>query len=565
MKFRYKLLLSYLLLVITPIIAIGYFAYTSSVQYVKEQTRQNVVGTLKQAHDNVMEKMKVIERVDNQIYLDQSLQQLLHKTYSPYESYQITKESLTPKLDSVLNLASNDMLLDIFVLNSTLPEIYYTKPGDVSPIIGKRFELYRIDRIVNENWYLQFMLAKEQSLWRQVDRDVKYGNVSLLQKLMHFQTVSTIGIMRIAVSMSDLFGDLDYNRNEQDTPKFWVVNDSEGNRIYESSQNPIPEDWQTHPDRYLLEQQPLEGMNWNLAVLVPLQELEKGAHKVRNLTFFICLASFGLLAVISTAVSNYFSKHIKRIVFSLHSFKEGRFSKRIPYSGRDEFAQISIAFNEMAQNIEELIQEVYVGNLRKKEAELEALQAQIKPHFLYNTLSSISRLSRLGETEKLHQMVNGLAAFYRLTLNQGKSMIPIHKEVEQVQAYIDIQKIKQMDRLEVSCDIPFPLLNYDTPKLILQPFVENALEHAMFGDKLHIRILAQQEGSNIVFKIIDNGIGMSKERLREVGDRAEAGYGIRNVDERIRLQFGEAFGVSLHSGLGIGTTVKIVIPAYRES
>lgn len=128
-----------------------------------------------------------------------------------------------------------------------------------------------------------------------------------------------------------------------------------------------------------------------------------------------------------------------------------------------------------------LIQEVYLSNLHKKEAELEILQAQINPHFLYNSFSSINRLAQFGEISKIRSMVSGLAKFYRLTLNEGRTMIPVEKELQHVQTYIDIQKIKYEDHLTFNFDIDQKALGFDTVRLILQPFVENILEHAFYG------------------------------------------------------------------------------------
>ncbi|GIP32089.1 hypothetical protein J2TS4_12990 [Paenibacillus sp. J2TS4] len=560
-------MISYLLLVLIPVVTIGYYAYTTTVQYVKEQTVQNVSGILKQARDNILEKMKVVERVDSQLYLDQSLQQALNRKVEPWSSYQTTLNNVIPRLEAALNLASNDIVLELFLHNDTLPEIYQVRDGQDPLLQGKRYELYHYDRVENLEWVRLSREWRTDPLWKQVDTDMEYGNISLLRKLMDFRTVSPIGMLRVIVKMDDLFGNLNYGGGNEGVPSYLAVMNEQNEPVYESSKNPLPEDWVSRPEHYMQIREPIEGLHWQVMALVPLHELEKGADRVRIVTLLVCLFSFSVIMALGAFVSTYFSKQIRKIVLSLQSFQEGNFAKRISYSGTDEFARISGAFNEMAENIEGLIQEVYISNLRKKEAELEALQTQIKPHFLYNTLSSISRLARLGETEKLHKMVSGLATFYRLTLNQGRSIIPIREEILQVQSYIDIQKTKHVDRLEVSYDIQLSVLNYDTVKLILQPFVENALEHAMFQERLHLRIVAYQEEGTIVMKVIDDGIGMDSEMIRNIFANKDTGigYGIRNVNDRIKLQFGESFGVMLHSGPGIGTTVRIVIPAYSET
>ncbi|WP_314586751.1 sensor histidine kinase [Paenibacillus terrigena] len=564
--FRYKLMASYMLLVIVPVITIGYYAYNTSVQYVKEQTVQNVKSTLKQANDNVERRMKTVEQVDNQLYLDQSLQRALNKRYEPLESYQTVKDKIIPKLESALNLSPNNVVIDLLLHNESLPEIYDTETGEDPLLDGKRYNLIHYHHIEQLDWVRSFDDMPVDSIWMQVGSDSKFGNVSWLRKMMDFQTIKPIGTMRITVKMDDLFGNLNYSDSRDGIPGYFAVINVQNETVYENRSNPLPQHWQSEAEAYMQIHEPIDGTKWRIMALVPLQELEHAAQKVKNVTLLVCLASFLVLVVISAIISNTFSKQISRIVRSLRAFQEGNFAKRVQYSGSDEFAQIAIAFNEMAENIEDLIQEVYISNLQKKEAELDALQAQIKPHFLYNTLSSISRLARLGETEKLHQMVTELAMFYRLTLNQGRSVIPIREEIQQVRSYIGIQKIKHVDRLDVSYDIQFSVLEYDTVKLILQPFVENALEHAMSEEPLHIRIIAYQEEGTIVMKVIDNGVGMSEETVSKIfGSKGQSiGYGIRNVNERIKLQFGESFGITIESELGVGTTVRVVIPLYRE-
>ncbi|WP_152394514.1 sensor histidine kinase [Paenibacillus guangzhouensis] len=566
LPFKYKLLASYMLLVIVPVITIGYYAYYTSVQYVKEQTIQNVKSTLVQAVDNIEGRMKTVELVDNQLYLDQSLQRALNKRYEPLDSYQTVTQKILPKLDSAMNLAPQNVVINLFLHNTTLPEIYDIETEEDPLSRGKRYNLIHYQHIEQLNWVKRFDDMHVDSQWMQVGSDVKFGNVSWLRKMMDFETIKAIGTMQITVKKDELFGNLNYSSSQDGIPGYFAVINNHNETVYENSSNPLPPHWLADTRAYMQIYEPIEGTKYRAVALVPLQELEHAAQKVKNVTLLICLASFLVLMAIGAIVSNTFSKQINRIVRSLRAFQEGNFTKRIPSVGSDEFAQIAIAFNEMAVNIEDLVQEVYISNLQKKEAELDALQAQIKPHFLYNTLSSISRLARLGETEKLHQMVTQLATFYRLTLNRGRSIIPIREEIQQVQSYVVIQKIKHVDRLDVSYDIQFSVMEYDTVKLILQPFVENAVKHAMSEEPLHIRIAAYQEEGTIVMKVSDNGVGMREETMRQIFEYQEQsiGYGIRNVNERIKLQFGESFGVTIESEWGAGTTVRIVIPLYRE-
>ncbi|MFW6030515.1 MAG: sensor histidine kinase, partial [Halanaerobiales bacterium] len=248
------------------------------------------------------------------------------------------------------------------------------------------------------------------------------------------------------------------------------------------------------------------------------------------------------------------------------SFSEGNFHQRIKYQSNDEeFEQITQAFNEMAETIEQLVDEVFISDLDKKDAELQLIQSQVNPHFLYNTLSSISRLGKLGEIEKMHKMIMELAKFYRLSLNQGEIFISIYNEIEQVKSYNNILKIKYGKKFDVTFDINPEILNYRTVKFILQPFVENSLEHAWFKGHLYVRIIAYQEEDHVVLKVIDNGIGMKDDIIKQVLNENEVkrGYGVHNVNERIKLHYGNSYGVEIFSIINGGTTVKITMPVLK--
>lgn len=314
-------------------------------------------------------------------------------------------------------------------------------------------------------------------------------------------------------------------------------------------------------DRALILHETIPNLNWTMEAVIPSSMFDAGADKVRRLTILLCLLSTVVLLVIGVLFSSYFAKRISKIIRLIYSYREGDFHKRIAYDGNDEFGQIAVAFNEMGQNLDEMIRENYITNLRKKEAELEVLQAQINPHFLYNTLSSISRLGKLGKIDQMHEMVLALARFYRLSLNEGKIETTIEKELEHIRAYIGIQSIKYGSRLTVLYDIDSETFPYRTIRIILQPFVENILEHAWDGNQIAMKLIVRKVNNGIEFRIVDNGIGMKPSLVNGLLDPlAGKGYGIRNVDSRIKLHYSEPYGVAIKSRLGTGTSVRITIP-----
>lgn len=571
--FGQKLIFSYLVVVLTPVILIGFYAYTSTLHSIREQIGSNIQGTLRQMKDNVLYTLEDLKRVSELLYYDQKLQEYLRSYEEGWYSYEATTNYLKPKLLGTMKSTGNPIWLSVYFANNTLPEIYYSQDTDVDPLRAKvgQFEMYHLDRILDRPWYQELPPAKEKLdaniYWRQIETDARYGNISLLRRLNDELRLTPLGFIRITIKISDLFKTIDAQKIGE--ASYITVLDEKRELMYASGtpSGPFPQSGNKAGNGHFSVEEPIPGLGWTIVAYIPNGMIEKSALKVRNLTLSVCVVSFLFLTLLSMVVSRYFSGRVTNIVSVLNAFREGDFQKRMPDSGNDEFAQISRALNEMGQTTDKLIREVYVSNLQKREAELAALQAQINPHFLYNTLSSISRLAKFGEIAKLHEMVMALAKFYRLTLNEGRMVISIEEEWQQAMAYIDIQKIKHKDRLQVSCRVDEEIFQYETIKLILQPFIENVLEHSWYGDdRVHLKIRGFAQDDTIVFQIIDDGIGMPPKKIEDIFNKngIKVGYGIRNVDERIKLQFGETYGVTICSRWGIGTGVRIVIPRFRS-
>lgn len=567
-SFGQKLVLSYLAFVLIPVVLIGSYAYTSTRRSVKEQFSAGIQGTLRQMKDNVAYSLEDLKRVSGLLYYDQKMQQYLRGYEEGWSSYEATTNYLKPKLLGAMNATGVPIWLSVYVASGTLPEIYYAQNPDADPLLTKvgKFELYHIGRIADRAWYAGLPGAEGKpdanARFMQIETDAAFRNISLVRRLNDEYRLTPLGLIRITVKIGELFKTIDAQKIG-DASYIAVLN--EKRELMYASGDPPPESGKT--GRFFIVEETVPELGWTIAAYVPIRLVESGAAKVRNLTLFVCIVSFLFLALLGIVVSRFFASRVAKVVAVLDAFREGDFRRRTVDSGGDEFARIFRALNEVGEHTDKLIRDVYVADLRKREAELAALQAQINPHFLYNTLSSISRLAKFGEIGKLHDMVMALAKFYRLTLSDGRAIIPIEDEWQQARAYVDIQRIKHRDRLRFSFRIDEELFRYDTIKLILQPFIENVLEHSWYGgEPIWLKVWGYAQDESIVFQIIDDGVGMPPGKIESIfvpsGDKA--GYGIRNVHERIRLQFGEPFGVSIRSGRGIGTSVKIVIPKFAE-
>ncbi|ASS66746.1 MULTISPECIES: sensor histidine kinase [unclassified Paenibacillus] len=578
-----KLFASYVLLTMVPLALLGWIANSIMVGSVRSQTENNIRGTLRQMEDNVRYRIDDTVRITDMLYQDSMLVRALKSKEEGWANYDATKKVLLPKFWEAINSTDRSMRMSVYIKNEVYNEIYdLSKDGeDILKSNNRSFEILHLSRIQGEGWYKS--LPKEQydvtMKWVQIGDDAKFGRISLIRRIVDTYTPSDLkelGLVRISVYFNDLFDSVDAKKIMPGS-RLYIV-DEVGKVLHASGmdidkvQAPAPASGAEEAGRgSLVIREPLPGLQYSLIAVIPEEVLQADARKITWLTVLVCGISMVAIIGVALFVTRAFTKRIGKVISVLQSFRRGDYRRRIQYRGQDEYSMIADALNELGAQTDNLIQEVYLTKLRKKEAELETLQAQINPHFLYNTLSSISRLAKFGEVDKQHQMIMNLARFYRMSLNDGKTIIPAADELDQIQAYLAIQQVKYGDRVAVGYQWDERLLGYMTIKLILQPFVENALEHAWKGDRITISISAElKTGIHpvIEFKVADDGIGMpgglAEELLRETG-RSRQGYGIRNVHERIRLYYGESYGISIETGMGgQGTAIRIRIPARRS-
>ncbi|MBY9079143.1 sensor histidine kinase [Paenibacillus sp. HN-1] len=567
MPIRHKLLISYLLLVLTPVALIGGYAYFSSVRTVEEQTRGNLEVAIRQIASNIEYRIRDITRGPDEIYADQTLSRYLTGYHSGWEKYSIMSQYVLPRLENAANLPSQEVKLTLYVDNPDISEYYYTDTNNNRG--GRQYSLFKADRIKDKGWYKELNMHYGSHLWRQVEDDEATGSISYFRPLINFDTLGLMGLVKMTVSMNDIFSDAGTGKLGEESLLF-VVDDH--NRLLYSStpDNSVlsalskggGQGEMIPPDSYMQIKETIPNLPVSVVAWVPYSSLQEKSDRVRDVTIAVCAASLLVLMLISLVMSQYFSRRFSNTIASLRSFKEGNFQKRMPSQGGDEFAQIGSAFNEMASTIQRLINEVYVSNLEKKESELQVLHSQMNPHFLYNTFSSISRMAKLGEIDKLHEVLRELARFYRLSLHHGERLVSVEQELQIVKAYLDIQRIKNGDRIHAHYDISPDVLGCETTKFVLQPFVENSLEHAWYDDEITIWIRAYVREGAVCLEVEDNGLGMKQEIVSQILDPTDKGigYGIRNVNQRVKLQYGAEYGVRIESSLGEGTLMRITLP-----
>ncbi|WP_139904087.1 sensor histidine kinase [Clostridium thermarum] len=299
--------------------------------------------------------------------------------------------------------------------------------------------------------------------------------------------------------------------------------------------------------------------------MVPFNELLKEVQLARRLKNVLIMTGSFLALIISYFVAKKITYPIKKLTRLMKKVEEGDLDVVINVDRKDEIGILGQSFNRMISELKTLIEEVYKNQIIRKEAQLRALQAQINPHFLYNTLDVIYWTSRMENAPKTGEIVNALAKLFRLGLNRGSEITTIGKEIEHLQNYLIIQKVRYDEEPKIEINIPSELYKFKTIKLLLQPLVENALIHGIadLEERGRILVSGRLEGAEVVIEVADNGAGMDEERAAEIlqGEFEEKkGYGLKNVNERIKLYFGEQYGIKVFSQKDVGTVVEIRFP-----
>lgn len=310
---------------------------------------------------------------------------------------------------------------------------------------------------------------------------------------------------------------------------------------------------------------------WRIVGIAYMDEIAAIKNDIRTYSLWIFLLGIIFVVLTSTFVSAKISQPIKDLKRHMKLVEQGQLNINIDVKGEAEVAELSKTFNMMLAKIRGLMDQIVYEQEAKRKSELNALQAQINPHFLYNTLDSIVWMAESGKIEESITMVTSLARLFRISISRGRNVITVQQELEHARNYLIIQKIRYKNKFKFEISAPEEVLQYKTLKLVLQPIIENSIYHGIeyMVDEGIIKISASVVNNKLLFEVRDNGLGMTKEVLDnllsiDLNKEGGSGVGVKNVHERIQLYYGKEYGLQIDSELEVGTTVKIWLPIVKE-
>ena len=317
--------------------------------------------------------------------------------------------------------------------------------------------------------------------------------------------------------------------------------------------------------------QTVEGSPWRVVGVSYVDELVTSSLWENFWLLALAAVAVLLAALVSSIViSRALARPLKGLSRAMRQFEKNADTfTYAPVGGAREVQELSESFSHMVVKIQHLMETVRREEINLRKTELKALQAQINPHFLYNTLDSIAWMCEQGRNDEAVQMVNALAQLFRISISRGHELIPIRSELRHAESYLKIQKHRYKNQFSYRFDVDESCLDFLCNKITLQPIIENAIYHGINGlvDEGEIVITLRADGSDVVFTVADNGVGMEEEQIQAIlrKERSDhTGIGIKNVNDRLKIYFGEGYGITIDSEPDVGTTVTIRMPQVRE-
>ena len=550
------------LLLIFSMTFLSVVTYTSFSQMVDRKVVQLSENLLALANQNLDYIIADVKDTSNLLLTSSSIQQVLLYAGNDQKVLEYNK-----------NLIEATNLMNNMVNNKTyLSSVYIGNPNlRLTSRKGDHFSL-RISQLDYDNppvWMQKILADKGRGSWFHGRTMVDFEGELLVyaREILNLYTLKELGIMLIALDASTLDGIFEAVEANNHMNVFFWENDQ---LIYAFHQPGSVLDAGDDALRTAEGFVSLKGMRcyvhslvnassgWRISCAIPYQDFQQEKANIMRLVLLLT-AGLALAAVLLGYIIT--KRSITGTLHQLHRFVEA-FRSTGSYDGfvfdrKDEVGQIGAEFIHVVGENERLIAKLYEARYREKESELIALQSQINPHFLYNTLDSIFWSAQEYGADNIARMTVALSNVFRMSLNRGSAFWKISDELQLVNNYLLVQNMRFDDRFQVEIHLDEALMDKQIIKLILQPIVENAVQHGLEKrcGKGSIRITAEEEGDDLTFIIQDNGIGFQVDEENPLGN----GYALHNVDRRIKLYYGPQFGVVIHSEPNVGTVVRVAI------
>ncbi|WP_026659459.1 sensor histidine kinase [Butyrivibrio sp. AC2005] len=525
---------------IIPVIFLGVFSYLRIKQLLLDREETAIKETLNSEITHLDTKLSSYVSALNTIVWSGNIKDALTKDYhSNYEMYLEYRDTIDPLFLQIRSMDQSVRSITIYTQHSINPHGSMLRP--LSEAEGLPF--YEQSSASGQPIFT--VSSDKKSLYLTGKIDMPSNEISIV--------CMTIDMEAFLFSSRSLF-DTDYI--------FYFMKD-DNDVIFRYS---LPENAAADipSDRFVHEAEDLSIPGYHCEIYRPVEEIYKAVTPITLMVLIVIAICLIFILVISSWLSRILLKPLNDLTSNMKAIENGNYDIVMTTDSRDEVGTLVNTFNHLTSHLNHLINEVLRSQIEQHKKDLQILQLQINPHFLYNSLSLINSKAIIAGQTDISNMSQYLSSFYRTMLNKGRSITTVGKELENVKAYIKIQQMMHTDSFEAEFDIDESLLYCEIPNMILQPLAENAIIHGLdqkqTPGKGVITISCYSEDKYLIFRVLDNGCGMSKEKCRTVVTSDSNGYGVKNVQQRIQLFYGEEYGLKYESIEGRGTSITVKLP-----
>lgn len=570
LSIQQKVVISLNILIILPMIVSGYFSYSSSSRIINKKTSEHFYQVMSQTSENYRTIFNEVENISYIILANESTRNLLNSN----------------EVDSNYMKAYNqvNLLVGTFLAKPYVYSVTISKGNNVVYQFGA--SVSSVDRNL---WYKEAENKKGKVEWSslyemeyQINKPAKKV-ISLYRQIIDIDQNVPIGMLRISISEDMLF-DIQKNLVDRNNSNFFLIDEDgiilsnndkrnlgkvikDNERIYKLTNEEVFYSGRISNGEYAYIHK-VQGYNYYIVGIILSSDIFYETKPIRNIILFSLIGCFLFCICFIYIMYISITKPIRVLISKMNEVEDGNFDVHISNSSENEIGGLFYHFNSMVSKIKLLIKNLYEVKLKEREAELKALQEQINPHFLYNTLDTIRWTARKNHDLEVSEYIEILSNILRHNLNNGYWETTIGQETAHLNDYIYLQKKRYGEKLQVNVNIDERLFNYKIVKLVLQPIVENSITHAFNTNQDIGTIIVEGEkiGDSIVLQISDNGAGSEENEIRQIiSSKSETKkiYALKNIDERIKLHYGDEYGIDFSSKINKGTKVRITIPAIK--
>ncbi len=586
-----KMMVVFIILVVFPMLLITYFSIKGSERFLQQKISQSDSQMLEQMSNSINSSLQAMINASSLFTQDRAIVDLLSMSDNLNSSELFNKTKL---VDKEMQKAKNSILLNfnsyisIFDFNGNL----YTS--------GSRKSTDNYEEYSKTKWFKDTITANGFMLWIAPQNDyiktddLSEGPLITLSRLIKgSRSLGGYGVVTISISESEFYKKFFKNNGNDADNKVFIIDDNGvvissddkeiignnlSNELYiknildNKKSNFITE---IRGKKTIISYSSIALTKWKLVKINSYDVLFMDLIKDRNKNLVLISILSLIFLIVTTLIVYGITKPIKMLKQTMKFVEAGDLNTRATIKGNDEIAQLGTGFNSMLSYIKELIENIQDKQKKEEELKLEVLQAQINPHFLFNTLNTIKWTAVISQANNVASMIEALGRILEMSVKDMNKLITIKDEIENLKSYLMLQKARYNQRFKETISIDANILNKRIPRLILQPIVENSIVHGLKEDKvgdLKIIITGAIMNGMIVLNVEDAGVGIEKERLEEIYEdyknktnRNRFGrIGLQNVHRRIELLFGDPYGITISSKPQMGTNIEILLPVLEE-